>query len=307
NSLLVQDTVSKVRQIKELITQLDIPVRQVQIAARIVEATDDFSRVLGARLGFTQVTRVDTGSGLADVYQSGTLENTNLIRTEGLTEIGRPPGSGDIGGDVVENGALSVNLPASGIQGEPAGSYAFTIAKIGSGVISLLDLELSALQAEGKGKLLANPKVLTNDKQEAHIEQGQERIFRNLGGGGGINTGNNFLTKKAVLSLTVTPQITPDNQIILDVAITNDTFADAVLGLLNLKRVRTQTLLENGETVVIGGIYQQRTAENVSKVPLLGDIPVLGYLFKKKQIIDQRSELLIFLTPRIIDSALSVR
>ena len=306
NSLLIQDTPTKVRQIKELILKLDIPVRQVQIAARIVEATDDFSRVLGTRLGFTQVTRVDTGSGLADVYQSGTLENTNLIRTGGETEIGRPPGSGTGGGDIVENGALSVNLPAGGIQGDPAGSYAFTIAKIGAGVISLLDLELSALQAEGKGKLLANPKVLTNDKQEAHIEQGQERVFRTLTGGG-VNLGDNFLTKKAVLSLTVTPQITPDGKIILDVAITNDTFADAELGLLNLKRVRTQTLLENGETVVIGGIYQQRIAETVSKVPLLGDIPVLGYLFKKKRKLDQRSELLIFLTPRIVDNAVSVR
>ncbi len=284
NTLLVQDTPSHIREVRKMIEQLDIPVRQVQIETRIVEATDDFSRSLGARLGFTRITTeaqfpgsTDNGD-LGTVYQSGSIEANNDVRTENT---------------ILYPDALSVNLGADGLGEETASSYAFQIAKLGAGYLHLLDLEISALQAEGKGKVIANPKITTTDKHEAHIEQGQERLFVT---GSLVDSG--AVTKRAVLSLTVTPQITPDDKIILDVSITNDSFAGATT--LNTKRIETQTLLANGETIVIGGIYQQETGELVTKTPILGDIPLLGNLFKKKTTRDNRTELLVFLTPRII-------
>ena len=288
NTLLVQDTPTQIRQIRDLIEELDIPVRQIQIETRIVEATDTFSRTLGARLGFTRVTTdarfpgASDNSSLGTVYGSGTIESTNSVRDEN---------------EILYPDALSVNLRADGIREESPSSYAYQIAKLGAGYLHLLDLEISALQAEGKGKIVADPKLTTTESHEAHIEQGQERIYVT---GSLVDTGS--VTKQAVLSLTVTPQITPDDNIILDVAITNDTFDQANAFTLNTKRIRTQTLLGNGETIVIGGIYQQRSGELVTKTPILGDIPVIGYLFKKKSRKDDRTELLIFLTPRIVYS-----
>jgi len=269
-----------------MIEKLDIPVRQIQIETRIVEATDQFGRTLGARLGFSRVTTNARLPGFSDnaslgtAYGSGTIEATNAIRDEN---------------EILYPDALSVNLRADGIGDEAASSYAYQIAKLGAGYLHLLDLEISALQAAGKGKIVANPKLTTTDSHEAHIEQGQERIFVT---GSLVDTGS--VTKKAVLSLTVTPQITPDDKIILDVHITNDTFDSN--NTLNTKRITTQTLLGNGETIVIGGIYQQTEAELVTKTPILGDIPLIGYLFKKKTFRSDRTELLIFLTPRIVYS-----
>lgn len=287
NTLLVQDTATRIRDLKKLIARLDIPVKQIQIETRIVEATDDFSRSLGARLGFTRVTKnarlpgASGNSNIGDVYGSGTIDNNGSVRTEN---------------EILYPDSLSVNLPADSLNGNSAASYAYQIVKIGANFIHLLDLELSALQAEGKGKIIANPKITTTDKHEARIEQGQERVFTSsslLQGG--------TTTKKAVLGLVVTPQVTPDNQIILDVSITNDSFAAA--DTLNTKQIETQTLLKNGETVVIGGIYQQEQADAITKTPILGDLPLIGNLFKKRTRRDNRTELLIFLTPRIINSA----
>ena len=226
---------------------------------------------------------------MGDVFGSGTLDQTNNIRESQSTDF--------------SDDALSINLPAGGIGDDLPGSYAFTIAKLGSGFLSLLDLELSALEAEGNGKILANPKILTTDKRSASIEQGQERL---------TTFGSAFGTaategQRAVLSLTVLPQITPDDKIILDVDITNDSFVAANVDTVNTKRINTQALLENGETVVIGGIYQQDETFSVSKVPILGDLPLIGVMFRKKTTRDNRSELLIFLTPRIIDPALAVQ
>lgn len=289
NSLLIQDTALKLREIRELIAKLDIPVRQVQIETRIVEATDDFSRNIGARLGFARVVQdADViGPGTADVFSGATVASNAATRLEGTLD---------------NTDALSVNLPAGSLGDESAASYAFSLARFGSGFLSLLDLEISALQAEGRGRVLANPKILTTDKNEAKIEQGQERQ---------ITFGSAFGTsatqgQKAVLSLTVRPQITPDDKITLDVEITNDSF-EGVDDTINTKRIETQTLLENGETVVIGGIYQQEDGELVTKVPFLGDIPIIGNLFKKRQRVNNRSELIIFLTPRIIDPALALQ
>ena len=281
NTILIQDTVTKIKEVRKLVAKLDVPVRQIQIETRIVEATDDFSRSLGARIGFTRVTEnarfpgSNNNNGIGTVFGSGSIEGNSGLRTDN---------------EVLYPDSLSVNLGADSLGSETAARYAFQIAKVGAGYLHLLDLELSALQAEGKGKVIANPKITTTEKHEARIEQGQERVFGTSGG--------EPVIKKAVLGLTVTPQVTPDEEIILDVNITNDTFSGDTT--LNTKRIVTQTLLKNGETIVIGGIYQQSQGESVTKTPILGDIPILGNLFKKKTKRDNRTELLIFLTPRLI-------
>lgn len=292
NSLLVQDTAQKLREIRELISKLDIPVRQVQIETRIVEANDDFSKNIGARLGFSTITQDAEssvgGAKLGDTFTGASVASNSDTRLTGTLD---------------NTDALSVNLPAGGIGDDFAASYAFSLARFGNGFLRLLDLELSALQAEGNGRIIANPKILTTDKNEASIEQGQERLtVFGSAFGTSATTG-----QKAVLSLTVRPQITPDDKITLDVDITNDSFAGALVDTVNTKRIKTQTLLENGETVVIGGIYSQEESQAVSKVPFLGDLPVLGHLFKKRTSRNNRSELLIFLTPRIIDPALTLQ
>jgi len=292
NTLLIQDTAGKIRQVRTLIAELDKPVRQVLIETRIVEANDDFSRTLGARLGFQRLTndaRFPGSEGnLGDVVQSGSLEGTVPIHND-QTIIANTDG-------------LNVDLAAAGLSGDSAATYALSILKAGVGFAHLINLEISALEAEGKGKIIASPRLITANQQEARIEQGQERVFTTSVLGVG-----SVVTKKAVLGLEVTPQITPDDRIILDVFITNDTFVAANDDTLNTKQIDTQVLLDNGETVVIGGIYQQTDTENVSKVPILGDIPLVGNLFRKKARTDNRSELLIFLTPRIIDPALNVQ
>ncbi|MDH3688579.1 MAG: type IV pilus secretin PilQ [Gammaproteobacteria bacterium] len=293
NTVLIQDTARKIREVRKLIARLDKPQRQVLVETRIVEANDEFSRSIGARLGFSSVTADARfpgirDSNIGDVFQSGNIENTNLIRNDGLTESG---------GD-----ALAVNLPSAGAGGDEAASYALTIAKAGAGFAHIIDLEISALEAEGQGKIIANPRLITANQQEARIEQGQERIFTTSVLGVG-----SVVTKKAVLSLTVTPQITPDDAVILDVFVTQDSFVSPTDPTINTKQITTQVLLDNGGTVVIGGIYQQDIQNNVSKVPILGDIPLLGALFRTKGELNNRTELLIFLTPRIISPALDIR
>ena len=279
NSLLVQDTPEKIREILKLIKQLDRPVKQVLIETRIVEANEDFSRSIGAKLGLTGI---NGNTDLGTLSGSGSLTNTDTIRTDGLNESG--------------DGSLGVNLPASPIGSVSPAAYALTLAKAGTGWGALIDLEISALEAEGNGKIVANPRLLTADKQEAHIEQGQERIFTTNTLGEGT-----VVTKKAVLGLTVTPQITPDDKVILDVFVTKDSFVSPTEENINTLRVRTQVLLDDGETVVLGGIYEQQTSKSVSKVPIFGDLPIIGNLFKTRGVLDNRRELLIFLTPRIVN------
>ena len=281
NSLLIQDTRQKIGEIRKLISEIDRPVKQVLIETRIVIANEAFSRNIGVKLGLTGV-----NSGMGTMIGSGSLANTANIRTEGLTKS--------------TDGSLAVDLPAGNIGTDEVASYALTLAKAGAGWGALIDLEISALEAEGEGKIIANPRLLTADKQEAKIEQGQERIFTTNTLGEGT-----VVTKKAVLSLTVTPQITPDDRLILDVAVTKDSFVSATEENIDTLAIETQVLLENGETVIIGGIYQQETKESVSKVPILGDLPGLGMLFRTKGFLDERRELLIFLTPRIVNPALT--
>ncbi len=298
NTLLIQDTAEKISEVRKLIGLLDKPVRQVLIETRIVEANDDFAREVGVRLGFNRITTDARFPGsdaiIGDSFVSGSIEGTTAISGIGTDAL---PDSGiDVG-----NG-LQVNLPAAGLEGADPVGYAIRIAKLGEGFAHLIDLELSALEAEGRGKVIASPRLITNDQQQAKIEQGQERIFTtNVLGVGSV------VTKKAVLGMEVTPQITPDDRVVLDVYITKDRFVSPTDPTIDTKQIDTQVLLDNGETVVIGGIFQEDIGDEIVKTPVLGDIPLLGVLFRKKTRFHFRSELLIFLTPRIINPALNVR
>lgn len=298
NSILIQDTPLKIREIRKLIAKLDRPVRQVLIETRIVEANDDFSRVLGARLGFQRATENallpgSNKSNLGQIITSGSNAGAASIANSAANNDN--PISFDTG-----NNGMNVNLPVTGINHDLAGSFAFSMFKAGAGFANLLSLELSALEAEGKGKVVASPRLITADQKKAHIEQGEERIFTvSVLGSGSV------VTKKAVLGLTVTPQITPDDRIVIDVRVTKDSFISNLTGSINTKQIITQVLMDNGETVVIGGIYSQDESSNITKVPLLGDIPLIGSLFRKKTTSTHRTELLIFLTPKIINPALN--
>ena len=275
NSLLIQDTPGKIREVRKLIAKLDQPVRQVMIESRLVEAISTFSKSLGAKLG---VRNNFTGSS-SQIDQAAILNgDTSLSTADGL----------------------NVNLPSPGIGNQEAGALALTIAKLGTG--ALLGLELSALEQEGKGKIISSPRIVTANGQKAKIEQGQERVFTTSVLGVGT-----VVTKKAVLSLEVVPRITPDDRIIMDVKVSKDNFADAVRGILNIKDIETQVLLDNGETIVIGGIYELDRNNSDTKVPFFGDLPLLGWLFKNQEVIDNKTELLIFLTPRIMAEFASVR
>ncbi|MHB1140208.1 MAG: type IV pilus secretin PilQ [Sulfuricaulis sp.] len=284
NSLLIQDTPGKIREVRQLIAKLDQPVRQVMIESRLVEATDNFSKSLGVRFG-TKYS--DTSpSGRAGAVSGTVADSSSIVSAGTLT---------------ANSSGLNVNLPSAGIGSSVAGSIGITLAKVGSNG-GLLNLELSALEQEGKGKIISSPRVITANQKMARIEQGQERVFTtNVLGVGSV------VTKKATLKLEVTPQITPDDRVNLEVNITKDNFADAVNGILNVKEIKTQVLLDNGETVVIGGIYEQDKVDTVTKVPFFGDIPLLGWMFKSKENQDNRTELLIFLTPRILSDNLSLR
>jgi type IV pilus assembly protein PilQ len=180
------------------------------------------------------------------------------------------------------------------------GSIATSIMHLPDG--SLVNLELSALESEGRGKVISSPRLITANSKKARIEQGQERVFTTTVLGVGST-----VTKKAVLALEVTPQITPDDRIILDVLVTKDSFVTGDTGLLNKKEITTQVLLSNGETVVIGGIYEQQQANSTTKVPFFADIPLIGWMFRKNNRFDNKVELLIFLTPRILSDTLSMK
>lgn len=286
NSILIQDTPSKIREVRKLIAKLDQPVRQVMIETRLVEATDNFARSLGVRFGVKNANLANTGNK-RDGAISGTLEDTNSIIAAGTLGAGST--------------ALNVNLASTGVGGSPAATIGFTLARLGT-TGDLLNLELSALEQEGKGKIISSPRVITANQKRATIEQGQERVFTTSVLGVG-----SVVTKKATLKLAVTPQITPDDRVNLDVDISKDNFADSVQGLLNVKEIKTSVLLDNGETVVIGGIYERDKNTTVSKVPFFGDLPLLGWLFKTKDISDNKTELLIFLTPRIVSDNLTLK
>ena len=297
NTLLIKDTAENIADIRRLVNTLDIPVRQVLIESRIVVVTDDFSRDLGIRWGFTGVT--DQGdNGLIAV--SGTGAGTDTIVNSGLENVaaGNPifpvttPALAD---------RYNVRLPVA----SPAGSFALAVLDDDY----LVDLELSAAQAEGNSEVISSPRVITANQKEAKITQGVEIPFQQAASSGA--TAVQF--KEAVLSLVVTPQITPDDRIIMDLIVTKDTIGEVVsdtfggdIPTIDTREVVTQVLVDNGETVVLGGIYETETAEFQSKVPLLGDVPVLGNLFKNSRKVSNKTELLVFVTPKILREGASI-
>ena len=274
NQLFITDTPLVLENIRTLVSKIDIASRQVLIEARMVEANDGFSRDLGAKLGF--------GFNSTNVAAGGQqVASTTTTTSTGATIPGL--------------GQSAVNLPASPATGT-AGSVALTL--FNAAASKFISLELSALEADGQGKIISSPRVVTADQQKALIEQGTEIPYQSATSSGATSV--EF--KKANLKLEVTPQITPDGNVILTVDVTNDSVGVVVPGgvSINTKHVQTQVQVENGGTVVIGGIYTQTISNNVNKVPLLGDIPVLGYLFKQTAIVNKRTELLIFLTPKVV-------
>jgi len=291
NSLLIQDTASRLADIRKMITKLDIPVRQVLIESRIVVANDDFSRDLGARFG---VTNMSTSYGPKLTTTTGSAAGNDSIVSNSW------PNSQLNGGSPYPislpslNNRLNVNLPVA----NPAGRIGLAIL----GKNSLVDLELSALQAEGRGEVVSNPRVITANQKEATIEQGVEIPYQEASSSGATSVS----FKKATLSLKVTPQITPDDRVIMDLNVTKDSVGTIYNNVpsINTRAINTQVLVENGETVVLGGIYEQTRSKEVSKVPLLGDIPYLGALFRNTSQVNNKVELLIFVTPKILKESL---
>lgn len=270
NTLLIRDTAKSIEDIKRMVNILDIPVRQVIIEARMVTVTDNINEELGISWGVT-----DTDGQYST---SGSLEGASSASTGVLPDL---------------SDRLNVNLPVS----EAAGVLAFQIARLADGTI--LDLELSAMEKENKGEIIASPRITTANQKEAYIEQGVEIPYQEASSSGATST----QFKKAVLSLRVTPHITPDNKIILDLVITQDTVSDVTSGTapaIDTQRIGTQVLVNNGETIVLGGIYQQSIISTVSKVPVLGDIPYFGWLFRNTNQYNEKKELLIFVTPRVV-------
>jgi len=283
NSLLVQDTAFKLEEVRDLARKLDIPVRQVQIESRIVTASSGWTEELGVRWGATKIRSKTTLSGSLN-----SSDNLNY-------QIGG--GIGANGGVTRDLGdSLNVSLPVAGA----AGSFGLTYANLSKGLI--LDLELSALENENRGEVIASPRVITANQKEAMIEAGEEIPFQNATSSGATSV----QFKKAVLSLTVTPQITPDDRIILDLTVTQDTRGeDTISGpAINTQQVTTQVLVDNGQTVVLGGIYQQRTNRDETKVPFFGDLPGIGWMFRHQADTRAKQELLIFVTPKILKESL---
>jgi type IV pilus assembly protein PilQ len=300
NQLFVTDIAAKIDDLRKLIQKTDVPTKQVLIEARLVEANDGFSRNLGARLGFNDMRTVRGGdSG----YQLGNTNN-RLAVGGNMAGIGQVTGQSSSTGTTADPFASSqfLNLPAAGINGVTAPSLAFSLFSPSAN--RFLNLELSALEADGKGQIISSPRVLTEDKHVATIEQGIELPYQTM-----TTLGVPSITfKKANLRLEVTPQITPDGNVVLDVDVSKDSKGEATQAgfAINNQHVNTRTMIENGGTVVLGGIYQQSETNNVNKVPLLGDMPLLGYLFKSTAHETSKTELLIFLTPKIVtDKALT--
>ena len=291
NQLFVSDIPSKLQEIQEMIAKIDVAVRQVLIESRIVIAEDSFGRSLGVKLGFTDKRfppgvggndgRVTIGGNLnavaAQTQQSGataTLADTNFV-----------------------------NLPAIGQNNFDPATFALSLFGAGSG--RFLNLEISALEADGRGKVVSSPRVITADQQKALIEQGEELPYQVATSSGATS----LQFRKANLKLEVTPQITPEGNVILDVDVTKDSVGRSTAAgfAINTKHVKTQVLVENGGTVVIGGIFEQNDREDVTKVPFLGDVPFLGNLFKTRTKSSTKTEMLIFLTPKLVTDRTAAR
>lgn len=288
NQLFVTDIPSKLEQVQSLIAKLDIPVRQVLIEARIVEASDSFGKSLGVRLGGRPFTL-----------------NGSRNATFGATYINPPttPAAPSLGTNFGTTTGDFFTLPGVGQNGFPAATFAVSL--FNSSVSRLLNLEISAMEADGRGKIVSSPRIVTADQVKALIEQGTELPYQQATSSGATS----IAFRKANLKLEVTPQITPEGNIILNVDVNKDSVGRATANgfAIDTKHIQTQVLVENGGTVVIGGIYEQNEREDETKVPLLGDLPAIGNLFKTRTRSANKSELLVFITPKMLSSGSALR
>jgi type IV pilus assembly protein PilQ len=320
NTLLVQDTVAKLEDIRRIVGELDVPVRQVMIESRVVIANNDFARDLGVRFGLTgSVGRTGGNELMVAGGQPGNIPGTYNVNkgpfmnswNAANNDVSpnpnpQPTYSGVPFNSGIENPAgsgaeaLMVNLPAVA----PSGAVNIHLGKVGS---YLLQLELSAMQTEGRGEIVSSPRVITSDQHKATIKVGQEIPYQESSASGRTTVA----FKEAVLQLDVTPHITPDDRIIMDLKVNKDSanFSQAVLGVppVDTRSVETSVLVDNGETVVLGGVYERTKSFNKEQVPWLGDLPVIGNLFKKTAKKDNNTELLIFVTPKILKQELVTR
>jgi type IV pilus assembly protein PilQ len=330
NKLFVRDTASRLEEVRRIIGQLDIPVRQVLIEARIVEADDRFSRNLGVKLGFNDIrstiyrqgAQIDPVTGQPSavnvpVYGAGTpwaggnAYSTLSGNLQGVADLSSQLGPGNLQGASLQglgqttaiNNTNFVNLPAANISGANAASFAISL--FGSSLTRFVNLEISALEADQRGKVVSSPRVLTADQGRAVIEQGTELPYQVASSSGA--TAISF--RKANLRLEVVPQITPEGNVIMKVQVNRDAVGQLTPAgfAIDTRSVQTEVLVENGGTVVIGGIYEQFERQRVNKVPFLGDVPYLGNLFKNTARTNDRTELLVFLTPRVVTDTAAVR
>ncbi len=289
NTLLVQDTAAKLVEVRQLVARLDIPVRQVLIESRIVIANNDFSKELGVKFGLNKQTEFNGGNNIVSV---------------GGTRPGDPRtgGGGVVDPDFTNPESSADNLLVDlGVVGASS-SIGMAIGKVGS---YMLNLELSAMEAEGQGEIISSPRVLTSNQKAAFIESGTEIPYQEATSSGATSTS----FQKAVLSLTVTPQITPDDRLIMDLQISKDSVGEfSVDGVpsIDTNEVSTQVLVDDGETLVLGGIYEQIKRNEVDRTPFFGELPLVDWMFKKTSSQDDRTELLIFVTPKIVKEELNI-
>lgn len=291
NKLFVSDVAARLEEIRRIVSEIDVSVRQVLIEAQIVEASDTFTRNLGVRLGFG-----GSGGGIIGTSASGNSVGRYSYGSS-INQTAYSAGLVETKADLLTQG-LGVNLPAGSISSKAAGALSFVLWN--SNATRFLALEISALEADGRGKVISRPRVMTTDQVEALIEQGVEIPYTSESGSGGTSVS----FKKANLSLKVKPQITPDGKVMMTLDVNKDTPNTKIStnsGIaIDTKHVKTEVLVENGGTIVIGGIYTQETSNVTTKIPFLGDLPVAGYLFRSNQRIDDKTELLVFITPKIV-------
>lgn len=288
NTIILTDTEDKILEFKRLIDQIDIPVRQVLIEARIVIANRDFRKEIGARMGLQGV----RNPGDSKFGFSGSLEGFDGTGVNPIDTLGD---TSSIGSVLVNDAGLGVDLGVT----NPNGSFALELLTNNT----FIDLEISALENEGKGEIVSQPKVLTGDKQKASIKTGTEIPYQNATSSGATST----QFKEAVLLLEVTPQITPDGRIVMDINVAQDSVGDLLPTgepIIDITQVETKAIVGDGQTLVLGGLFQMQTVDNVEKVPLLGDVPYLGRLFRHDINDIQKREILIFITPKILNEAL---
>ena len=279
NTLLVQDTAAKLVDIRRLVARLDIPVRQVLIESRIVIASDQFAKDLGVKFGYSKRVSYDDGDKI--LVSGGKQPGDTIFDPNTGFEV---PAGTNIEGLITDLGVTN-----------PTGSIGLAVGKLGS---HLLQLELNAMEMEGRGEVVSNPRVLTSNQKEAYIESGTEIPYREASSSGAATVS----FKKAVLSLNVTPQITPDDRIIMDLVVNKDSVGTIYEGVpsIDTKEVATQVLVDNGETLVLGGIYERERLDEVDRVPFFGELPMVDWLFKTTRKKDNKAELLIFVTPKIV-------